>query len=612
MKIKALLLVAALGYSLSLSAQDRYQLTIDLRNVVDDKVKVTCLVPRVTADQIEFRMPKMVPGTYSVYDFGRFFHEIKAFDIDGNKLPVERLTDNRVLIRNSSRLHKITYWIEDSFDTEKGNFIFEPAGTNIEEGKNYVVNTFGFVGYLEGLSSYDYEVEVQYPKGMFGASALNKKSINDSTDVFTAANYFDLADGPIMYAKPDTITFNVGGAEILISIYSPNKTLDPRFVKEQVEPTLQAQLQYLGELPVDKYAFIIYLFDRNPMSGKLGALEHSYSSFYSLPEINPIRLAQIIRDVAAHEFFHILTPLNIHSEEIGNFDFINPKMSKHLWMYEGVTEYAAGLAQVKYGEMSLNDYLAVLLGKINQSRTKFNDSLSFTTLSLNCLGSTKAQYGNVYQKGALIGMALDIRLRELSDGEYGIQNLMADLAKRYGKDTSFKDDELFDVITELTFPEIRDFFTQYVEGSQPIPYEDYLEKVGIRFTPKKKVRQVDLGHINFSVDGIDNRVVIKSIDYMNQFGKNMGYEKGDIIYKFDGVEIDIENYEEEFRAFSDRHQEGDVIEAVVLRVNKKNKLKKVKLSTKAIARVKTIDAAIEPIENPTESQLMLRKAWINK
>jgi DNA gyrase/topoisomerase IV subunit B len=29
-------------------------------------------------------------------------------------------------------------------------------------------------------------------------------------------------------------------------------------------------------------------------------------------------LAQMMKDVAAHEFFHIVTPLNIHSEEIGN------------------------------------------------------------------------------------------------------------------------------------------------------------------------------------------------------------------------------------------------------------------------------------------------------
>ncbi|SMD36666.1 Predicted metalloprotease, contains C-terminal PDZ domain [Reichenbachiella faecimaris] len=612
MKLKMSLLAVLLGMYSLLVAQEKYIVTIDLKTVVDDKVKVSCTLPKVEVDEIEFRVPKIVPGTYSVYDFGRFFTDFKAYDMEGNELETERITDNRILIKNSSKLSDISYWIEDTFDSEKDNFIFEPAGTNIEEGKNYVINTFGFVGYLQGQKDHLYELHVDYPKGMYGASSLDKVSISDSSDVFLATNYFDLADSPIMYAEPDTTTFEVGGAEILISIYSPNQALDPLFVKEQVEPTLKAQYQYLGELPVDRYAFIIYLFDNNPLSGKLGALEHSYSSFYSLPEIDPYRLGQVVRDVAAHEFFHILTPLNIHSEEIGNFDFINPKMSKHLWMYEGVTEYAAGLAQVKYGEMALADYLAVIDGKINNSRERFNDQLPFTKLSLHCLDSTAAEYGNVYQKGALIGMSLDLLLRELSEGEYGVQNLMHDLAKKYGKTLSFKDSELFDTITKMTYPEVREFFSTHVEGSTPIPYEEYLAKAGVLYEPARTEKELSLGHISFSVNESDNRLVIQSIDQMNFFGQEMGYLEKDIIYKFDDVEIDIENYEEEFLAFNNRHQVGDKIRAVVLRTDEKGKQKKIKLKAEAMFVDVKIESSISVMENPTNAQLALRKAWINK
>ena len=612
MNIKISLLVALLSVSISLLAQEKYTISIDLNTVIDDKVKVTCQVPKVEKEEIEFRVPKIVPGTYSIYDYGRFFLDFKAFDAEGNELVTEQLTDNRILIKRSEKLASVSYWIEDTFDSEKGNFVFEPAGTNIEEGKNFVINTFGFAGYLQGMKDFAYELQIEYPKGMYGASALDKVSINDSSDVFLAPNYFDLADGPIMYSLPDTTIFEIGGAEILIAVYSPNKVLDPVFVKEQVEPTLKAQHEYLGKLPVDRYAFIIYLFDTSPMSGKLGALEHSYSSFYSLPEIDPFRLAQVIRDVAAHEFFHILTPLNVHSEEIGNFDFINPKMSKHLWLYEGMTEYAAGLAQVKYGEMSLANYLNVLESKIDQSTSNFDDQLPFTELSLNCLGETKDQYGNVYQKGALIGMALDIRLRELSDGVYGVQDMMQDLAKKYGKTQSFKDEELFDTITEMTYPEIREFFSAYVEGSSPLPYENILRKVGVEFKPARTDKELSLGHLSFSVNESDNRLIIQSIDQMNVFGKEMGYKEGDIIYKFDGVEIDIENYEEEFLAFNDRHQVGDKIQAVVLRTDEKGKLKKVKLKAEAIEIDRKIEASMMLSDTPSATQLKLRKDWVNK
>ncbi|MBK6507405.1 MAG: hypothetical protein IPG02_17575 [Ignavibacteria bacterium] len=39
--------------------------------------------------------------------------------------------------------------------------------------------------------------------------------------------------------------------------------------------------------------------------------------------------------------------MNLHAEEIGNFDYNNPVMSKHLWLYEGTTEYFADYIQLK-------------------------------------------------------------------------------------------------------------------------------------------------------------------------------------------------------------------------------------------------------------------------
>ena len=48
-----------------------------------------------------------------------------------------------------------------------------------------------------------------------------------------------------------------------------------------------------------------------------------------------------------------------------------------------------------------------------------------------------------------------------------------------------KDDALFDVITEMTFPDIRAFFRDYIEGSAPLPLTEYLAKAGIEFDEKK-------------------------------------------------------------------------------------------------------------------------------
>lgn len=92
-------------------------------------------------------------------------------------------------------------------------------------------------------------------------------------------------------------------------------------------------------------------------------------------------------------------------------------MSRHLWMYEGVTEYFAHLFQVNQGLINNQEFYDRISSKI-ESSMNFNDTIPFTVMSQNILEEPyKSDYYNVYLKGALIGLALDIRLRELSDGK---------------------------------------------------------------------------------------------------------------------------------------------------------------------------------------------------
>ena len=284
-----------------------------------------------------------------------------------------------------------------------------------------------------------------------------------------------LADGPIMYSEPDTITKKIANAEVIVSVYSPNDVLSAADVMDKVYDLMEAQSQYLGgNLPVERYAYLIYLNDSRTLSGAMGALEHSYSSVYSLPEAGVDRIGQTVRDVAAHEFFHIVTPLNIHSKEIGEFNYIEPEMSKHLWLYEGVTEYSSMHVQVKYNLYSPEVFLEEIQRKLVVA-DRFPSDVAFTEMSEKILEPDYAKmYSNVYYKGALIGMCLDLYLIKYSNGEKDLQWLMRELAKKYGKQVSFDDDELFDVITDLTYPEIGEFLNTYVGGNEPLPIEKVL------------------------------------------------------------------------------------------------------------------------------------------
>jgi predicted metalloprotease with PDZ domain len=468
-----LILVTSSLLAFSSAPTGGYRFLIDLENVNDDRVSVEAFCPSVTENTINFCLPKIVPGTYSIYDFGRFIDDFSAYDKDGNALKWTSKDSNTWTIQDATKLNRITYKVNDSFDAYgKGNPIFEPAGSNIQRDTNYLINSFAYVGFFESQTELPYILNVKHKPGFYGGTALIDQDPSSTMDEYRFPDYHELADNPIMYAAADTASVMVGATQVLISLYSPNKTISAKFLAGQLDTLLQAQGKYLGgKLPVNKYAFIIYLTEKDGgISGGVGALEHSYSSVYFMPEVPPEQFAAKFRDFASHEFFHIVTPLNIHSKEIQYFDFSNPKMSEHLWLYEGTTEYHAHQVQVKYNLISREEYLDVLRGKISISRQYFNDTVPFTVMSTNILDQYKDEFFNVYQKGALIGMCLDLKLLSLSNGRYGIQKLIADLSSYYGKGRPFEDDELFNKIAEVShYPEIRAFFSKYVEGNTPIP-----------------------------------------------------------------------------------------------------------------------------------------------
>ncbi|MBL7858413.1 MAG: peptidase M61 [Cyclobacteriaceae bacterium] len=608
-----------------------YHYTVDLTKVVDDKVYVELTPPPIKGNVITFYLPKIVPGTYAIEDYGRFISEFTALDKKGIKLPVEKTDDNSWKISNASKLAKITYWVEDTYDTKlEGPEIFQPAGTNIEENKNFIINTSGFFGYLDGLKALPFQFNIIRPADFYGSTGLIptqsgkplssiklEKTSNDQTkqvDTYRALDYDQLIDSPLMYSKPDTAIIRVANTEVLIGSYSPNNKVTAKQIAENIREVLMAQKEYLGgKLPVDKYAFIFYFTAEPVMS--YGALEHSYSSFYYMPEATIEEMGQQLRDFAAHEFFHIVTPLTVHSEQIQNFDFNNPKMSQHLWMYEGVTEYFAGNVQVKYGLISPEEYLYVLREKMLTADQFIND-VPFTDISKFTLEKYHDQYYNVYQKGALIGLCLDIKLRKLSDGKYGLKDLLLDISKKYGKTKAFQDDQLFDEITKMTYPEIGEFFKRYVKGTELLPLAEVLTMVGVLYNEEEKFQDYSLGlaQQNIGITQIDSKpkLQIANTNNLNPMGQAIGFQEGDVLIKING-EI-IPDLGPELGSFLQRQNSAlpgsKTLSYTVLRKDADGAMKETELS----APVKPVELAQRHMLgfNPaaTPEQLALQKAWL--
>lgn len=609
-------LFAALAFGLATVAygQPKYKVEIDLTATQNDQIPVVIYPPAPASDTVEYHMVKIVPGTYDISDFGRFVTDFFVQSTAGDSLQVIRLDTNRWQILTGGKPYRISYQVHDSFDQFEGYeepFIFEPGGTNIESERSvFVINTFGFVGYINGQKFSPYEVTVIHPETLYGATALLRQYASATQDVFIAEDFNFLADGPIMYSVPDTITQQIANARVLVAVYSPNKVLSAEEVMVNITDLMLAQSEFLGgELPVDRYAYLIYLNDKPTLSGGMGALEHSYSSVYSLPEAAADQIGQTVRDVAAHEFFHIVTPLNIHSEEIGNFDYIEPKMSQHLWLYEGVTEYNSMLVQVKYELFSRKTFLDQVKEKVDVA-DRFPKGVAFTKMSQNILDPEFApQYVNVYYKGALIGLCLDLYLIKYSNGTKNLQWLMKELAKKYGKNVSFQDDALFAEIEALTYPEIGQFLKTYVGGPQELPLTEVLSWAGVDFGAEVTRQEITLGSIGLSLNE-QRQVVIDDLSEINEFGKQMKLREGDVLLKLNGEEFTLATAQQVIAKYKSNTREGDMVTMTVLR-EKKGKPKEVTLKAKAMLVEVKEKNVVQMIENPTESQSKIRELWLS-
>ncbi|MFD2570774.1 peptidase [Spirosoma soli] len=448
---------------------------VNLNDRADDQFKVTLRVSGLTADNAVYQFAATAPGTYQIMDIGRYVRSFKAFDAKNNELKTQQLSTNQWKLDQPEKVRTIQYSIAETWDTPVNEHKpYNMCGTSIETD-HVLINGQGVFGFPSGMQSAPLEVKLNYPVEWAVGTALDK----NEKGYFVAANYDRMVDSPILLGRLTKATTTVAGAQVDVYTYSKTDKIKSDQLLNNMQSMLNAAGQFLKQLPVKRYTFLYHFEDQD-----WGAWEHSYSSEYVIKEDEfTKKLADNMTSIAAHEFFHVVTPLNIHSEVIERFNFVTPTPSEHLWLYEGVTEWASDAMQLRGQIMDLPTYFDELSQKI-----AYDKSLD-TTYSLSKLGMTcytdegQRQYGNIYARGALVAGLLDIRLLELSNGKRGLREVVNELASTYGPNKAFPEKDFFAVFVQKTYPEIADFFNRYVKAAEPLPFKDYYGKLGITYTP---------------------------------------------------------------------------------------------------------------------------------
>jgi predicted metalloprotease with PDZ domain len=446
---------------------------INLKDGSDDTFKVRMFVSDLTDANKVFQFPATVPGVYDIFDIGRFVVSFKAYDEDMQELGAANISTNQWELTHAAATRIIEFEVKETFDTPVTEHPLYLMGGTSMENDHVLLNTFDVLGYPTGLKERDFYLDVNYPSGWKISTSLPKTA----TGYYYAEDYDKFVDSPFLMGDITIASVLVEGVKINVNVYSKSDQISAGQVLNDVEQVMIDASAFLEGLPVDRYNFL-YLFDDSQGIG--GALEHSYSSVYTLDD-RPYSASYgaFLRDISAHEFFHIVTPLNIHSEIIEDFNFAEPTASQHLWLYEGVTEWASLMMQYRNGSKNTTGLLSEFRSK-KLTADQYDQFMSLTTMSQTCYTpSGGSQFGNVYNKGALVAALLDIRLLELSDGEAGLRELILEWIEIYGPNNAFSEADFFEVLVAMTYPEIEDFIDQYIKGTAALPIEAYFNKIGV-------------------------------------------------------------------------------------------------------------------------------------
>lgn len=572
--------------------------TVDLTRLETDSFFVTLDVSGIATDSVFFQFAATAPGTYEVENAGRFVGGFEATASDGNALDVVRTGINQYLIRNATRLSNIRYRVEDTYDTSIPEDIVGPmSGTNIESN-NAVVNGQMVYGYFHGFQGNPMTIDFRLPTGWSIGTALPRHG-----DSYVAESFDHVVDSPALLGRLTYANLKLRKTKVDIYCFSENNIVTSDSLLTHLRDMLKAADRFLDGLPVDRFVFLFHF--RKEVGRSFGALEHKYSSYFYMPERPISQSRSLLISFAAHEFFHVVTPLNIHSEIIETYNFETPTPSRHLWLYEGTTEWAAHKMQRLAGLTSEREYLETITQKL-KTNDFFRPDVSLLQISLGSYGEWASEYQNIYNRGALTAMLLDMRLLELSRGKRGLRDVIKDLSKKYGPKRSFTDSTFFGEFVAMTYPEIQAFFDQYVKESDPLPMEEYLGKAGYRYSPRIATGQFRARgpRASYAVDA-QGKIAVSKTDTSDSVTRELGLEAGDVLLTF-GIG-ETEYTIERFAAFAKDLRIGEAFWMKVRRGDAERVL-----TAKAGQSEIILTHVITEMEKPSREQKDFRKRWIGQ
>jgi predicted metalloprotease with PDZ domain len=432
-----------------------------------------------TANTQEFKLPVWTPGSYLVREFSKNLNQVKAIDINNKELVVNKKTKNA--------------WEIQCAGQENFTIFYEVYAFELSVRTPYLDNTHGFVAgaavfmYTEATKNQRGLLKV-YPHQSFKKVSTALPSADFKTELgcfnFTFEDYDQLVDCPIEIGNQQEFDFMAAGIRHRVAMYG-EANYNVVQLQQDMAKVVQAATDVFGSNPNKDYLFIIH----NVTDGQ-GGLEHKNSCVLSVNRWSYAGSNYTgFINLVAHEYFHLWNVKRIRPIELGPFNYDQECYTSLLWVMEGITSYYDELLLRRAGFYTKEEFLSKMQSQINYvegspgsrvqpvAHASFDAWIKAYRPNENSSNTTMTYYS----RGAVLGAVLDAYLIQKSNKKRSLDGFMQLLYNKYALELKrgFTEAEFEQELSNYCGEDMHAFFANYVNGTQIIPYQKYLEPMGL-------------------------------------------------------------------------------------------------------------------------------------
>lgn len=559
-------------------------------------------------------MPVWTPGSYLVREFERNVQDFSATDATGQPLKWEKINKNTWrVVTNRSRDWHATYKV----------YANELSVRTSELNSNHGYwNNANLLMYLEGHLTSPSTVRVVGPDVWKVATGL--PGVPGQRNTFEAANFDVLYDSPFEVSNFKSLLFNVKGVPHRIVIDGVGN-YDPERMRRDVQKIVETQVELMGgEVPYRDYTFILHL-----RANAGGGLEHANSTSLGYPSFGfTIRsgeratsaspnAGETQRDyrgflsLVSHEFFHLWNVKRIRPDALGPFDYTKENYTKLLWVAEGITDYYSDIALRRAGLITAGEFLSSAArsfqqlqntpGRLVQSveESSFDAWVKFYRPNENTINSQVSYY----DKGAILGLLLDLEIRKRSNGAKSLDDVMRALYTDFFKKNRNYTPEDFQKLCETAAGgSLEEFFAKYVRGKDELNYDAALEVVGMRLETaamNATGQPVERAYFGADLRQEEDRLMVTRV-LAGSPAYDQGLNTGDQIIALDNARVTRDF----FNARLAEKKPGDIMNLTIFRFDELSTLL-IKLGGRREGTYRIV-----PLGTQTEAQKQALRGWL--